>query len=45
MTLAPKILLSLAGAATVVLGAALWAKFGNLVYFDVVAASFAGCFF
>jgi hypothetical protein len=44
MALAPKILLSLAGAATVALGAVLWARFGNLVYFDVIAASFAGCF-
>ncbi len=44
MTLAPKIALSLAGLAAVVLGGWLWMRFGNLVYFDVIAASFAGCF-
>ncbi len=44
MALAPKIGLSLAGLATVVLGGYLWMRFGDLVYFDVIAASFAGCF-
>jgi hypothetical protein len=45
MSLAPKIALSVAGLAAVGLGAVLWARFGTLVYFDVVAASFIGCFF
>ena len=45
MTLAPKIGLSLAGLALVAFGAALWVKFGTLVYFDTVAAAFIGCLF
>lgn len=45
MTLAPKIGLSLAGLALVGFGSALWIRFGTLVYFDVIAASFVGCFF
>jgi hypothetical protein len=45
MSLAPKIALSVAGLAVVGLGGVLWARFGTLVYFDVVAASFIGCFF
>lgn len=44
MTLAPKITLGLAGLAVLGGGAALWAKFGGLVYFDMVAASLIGCF-
>jgi hypothetical protein len=44
-TLAPKIAVSLAAIAILGGGAALWAKFGGLVYFDMVAASFIGCFF
>ena len=44
MSLTSKLALSLAGLATVALGAVLWLRFGNLVYFDAIAASFAGCF-
>ena len=34
-----------AGLALVAGGLLLWAQFGQLVYFDVLAASFIGCFF
>jgi hypothetical protein len=44
MTIATKIGLSFAGLATVALGGYLWLRFGELVFFDVIAASFAGCF-
>jgi hypothetical protein len=44
MSLTSKLALSLAGLAAVVAGGLLWLRFGNLVYFDVIAASFAGCF-
>ena len=44
MALAPKIALSLAGLALVAGGAWLWAAFGRLVYFDLIAAAFIGCF-
>jgi len=44
MTIASRIGLSLAGLAAVALGGLLWMRFGELVYFDVIAASFAGCF-
>ena len=44
MSLTSKFALSLAGLAAVALGGFLWLRFGNLVYFDVIAASFAGCF-
>jgi hypothetical protein len=39
-----KLTLSLAGLAALAFGGFLWLRFGNLVYFDVIAASFAGCF-
>jgi hypothetical protein len=45
MTLAPKIALSLTGLAVIGAGAALWAHFGSMVYFDMAAAAFTGCFF
>jgi hypothetical protein len=45
MMIAPKIALSLAGLASLAVGAALWARFGSMVYFDMAAASFVGCFF
>jgi hypothetical protein len=45
MSLVPKIGLSFAGLALVAFGSALWLKYGTLDYFDVVAASFVGCFF
>lgn len=44
MSLTSKIVLSLAGLAAVLSGGLLWLRFGNLVYFDQLAASFAGCF-
>jgi hypothetical protein len=44
MTLAPKITLALAALALLGGGVALWARFGGLVYFDMVAASVIGCF-
>jgi hypothetical protein len=44
MTLAPKIALSLAALALIGGGAALWAHYGSLVYFDTLAAAFVGCF-
>ncbi len=44
MSLTSKLALSFAGLAAVALGGFLWLRFGNLVYFDVIAASFAGCF-
>jgi hypothetical protein len=45
MSLVSKLGLSVAGAAVIAAGTVLWVKFGTLVYFDVVAASFIGCFF
>ncbi len=45
MNLAAKAVLSLAGLALVGGGALLWLQFGRLVYFDIIAASFVGCFF
>jgi hypothetical protein len=45
MTSNAKIALSLAGLAGIAGGVALWARFGGLVYFDMAAASFVGCFF
>ena len=45
MSLASKLALSTAGLAVVAAGTVLWVKFGTLVYFDVIAASFIGCFF
>jgi hypothetical protein len=45
MTLTPKIALSLTGLALLGVGGMLWAQFGSLVYFDMAAAAFMGCFF
>ena len=45
MSLATRLGLSAAGVAVIAAGSVLWVKFGTLVYFDVVAASFIGCFF
>lgn len=45
MTLASKLTLSFAGLALVAFGAALWARYGSLVYFDMLQAWFVGCFF
>ena len=36
--------LAAAGVALVAFGAALWVKFGALVYFYTLAAAFIGCF-
>jgi hypothetical protein len=44
MTLAPKIGLTLAGLGLVAFGAALWARYGELVWFDTLASAFIGCF-
>ena len=44
MSLTAKFTLSLAGAAAIAVGGFLWLRFGNLIYFDAIAASFAGCF-
>lgn len=44
MTLAPKIGLSLAALATLAFAGALWATYGDLVYFDALAAGFMSCF-
>lgn len=44
MTLAPKLGLTFAALAAVAFGAALWAAYGDLVYFDALASGFMGCF-
>ena len=44
MSRAAKVALSIAACAVIGAGAALWARFGGLVYFDTLAASFVGCF-
>lgn len=44
MALAPKVAIELGALALLVGGGALWMKFGSLVYFDMLAATFAGCF-
>ena len=44
LTLAPKVVLSLAGLAAIGFGGLLWARYGTLVYFDTLAAAFIGCF-
>ena len=43
MAPAPKVFIGLGALALVPGGGALWAKFGSLVYFDRLAATFAGC--
>ena len=35
---------AIGGVVLVALGAALWMKFGSLVWFDTIAAAFVGCF-
>lgn len=35
---------AVAGVLLLALGAALWAKYGSLVWFDTIAAAFVGCF-
>jgi len=44
MALAPKIAISLAAPALVAGGGALCIEFGSLIYFDMLATAFAGCF-
>jgi len=44
MALAPEVAIGLGVLALVLGGGALWVKFGSLVYFDMLAATFAGCF-
>ena len=45
MPIASRIGLSLAGLCVVAAGTVLWVRFGGLVYFDMLAASFIGCLF
>ena len=40
---APRVALSVAGLALIAAGAALWAHYGTLIYFDTIAAGFVGC--
>lgn len=44
MTLAPTLGLSFAGLGLIAGGVALWAAYGNLVWFDTLATTFLGCF-
>lgn len=44
MTRTAKLSLTLTGLAALAFGAALWAHYGSLVYFDQLAAAFVGCF-
>jgi hypothetical protein len=44
MALAPKVGIGLGALALVAGGRLLWVKFGSLVYFDMLAAAFGGCF-
>lgn len=44
MTLVPKLAMGVTGLALLAGGAVLWTMFGSLVYFDVLAAGFMGCF-
>jgi hypothetical protein len=45
MTQAPVLAFSAAGVALLALGAGLWARFGDGVYFDWIASAVAGCLF
>jgi hypothetical protein len=42
---APRFSLSLAAIVAVVGASVAWAHFGGAIYFDLLAASFAGCLF
>ena len=44
MALAPKGGNRTGALALIAGGAALWAQYGGLVYFDMLASAFAGCF-
>jgi hypothetical protein len=44
MTFVSKAGIGLAGLALIAGGAMLWAQYGGLVYFDMLASAFAGCF-
>jgi len=44
MALAPKAAIGIGGLALIAGGAVLWAQYGSLVYFDMLASSVAGCF-
>jgi len=44
MALAPEVAIGLVALALVAGGGALWVKFGSLVYFDMLATAFVGCF-
>jgi hypothetical protein len=44
MALAPTAAIGLGALALIVGGAVLWAEYGGLVYFDMLASAVAGCF-
>lgn len=44
MALAGRATLAIAAAGLMAGGAVLWLQFGSLVYFDMLASAFAGCF-
>ena len=44
MALAPKAAIGLGALALIAGGAVLWSQYGGLVYFDMLASAFAGCF-
>ena len=44
MTLAPKLVLGAGGLAVLLGGGLLWAEYGALVFFDMLASAFIGCF-
>jgi hypothetical protein len=44
MALAQKTALGLGALVLIAAGLFLWSTFGGLVYFDLVASAFAGCF-
>ena len=45
MTAAPRLTVSIAALAVLAGASAAWAHFGSTIYFDMLAASFAGCLF
>ena len=44
MALASKAAIGLGALALIAGGAVLWSQYGGLVYFDMLASAFAGCF-
>lgn len=45
MSTTSTVLLSSLGLAALAGGAAAWAHYGNVIYFDLLSAGFNGCFF